>query len=190
MKRKIVIKIIHLFLTLAILLSSSGIAQAATLPYMPEPGQMLAQSVNYDLPYAVGIKFDPADPLKFTFMVDRGQNVLSESLLRREGQKIVRYFLAALTIPEEDLWVNLSPYEASRIVPDKLSVTDLGRDMLGEDYVLKQMAASLTYPETGQGKKYWNEINNPNRSLSEPRPSIHPANRRDTQGAACIETTD
>jgi len=155
MKEKVLTKIIASFLILVFLLSSCGITQAATLPYMPEPGQMLAQSANYDLPYAVGIRFDPADPLKFTFMVDKGQNVLSGSLLRREGQKIVRYFLAALTIPEEDLWVNLSPYEASRIVPDKLSVTDLGRDMLGEDYVLKQMAASLTYPETEQGKKYW-----------------------------------
>ena len=130
------------------------------MPYMPNPGQMLAKSPDYDLPYAVGIKFDPANPLKFTFIVDKGKTVLNEALLRSEGQKIVRYFLAALTIPEADLWVNLSPYEQNRIVPDKLSVTDLGRDMLGEDYVLKQMAASLTYPETEAGRKYWGEINN------------------------------
>jgi len=32
--------------------------------------------------------------------------------------------------------------------------------LLGEDYVLKQLAASLTYPETEVGKKYWDEINN------------------------------
>ena len=47
----------------------------------------------------------------------------------------------------------------------------------------------MTYPETEPGKKYWDEMNNPNRSLSEPRPSIRSANGRNTQGAACIETT-
>jgi hypothetical protein len=29
--------------------------------------------------------------------------------LRTEAAKLIKYFLASLTIPEKDLWVNLSP---------------------------------------------------------------------------------
>jgi len=29
--------------------------------------------------------------------------------LKDESRKLIKYFLASLTIPEKDLWVNLSP---------------------------------------------------------------------------------
>ncbi len=53
--------------------------------------------------------------------------------------KLIKYFMAALTIPEEDLWVNLSPYEAHRITPQKLGETELGKSLLSQDYILKQL---------------------------------------------------
>lgn len=78
--------------------------------------------------------------------------------MRAAVEKAVRYFLTGLAVPEDDLWVNLSPYEQDRIIPDILSRTDAGLDMLEQDYLLKQLAASLTYPETEFGKAFWGRV--------------------------------
>jgi len=63
-----------------------------------------------------------------------------------------------LTIPENELWVNLSPYERNRIIPKNFGLTEMGRDLLAEDYMLKQITASLIYPEGEIGKKFWARI--------------------------------
>jgi len=34
----------------------------------------------------------------------------------------------------------------------------MGRDMLAQDYILKQLTASLIYPEKNLGKAFWDEI--------------------------------
>ena len=68
------------------------------------------------------------------------------------------HFLASLTVPEKDLWVNLSPYEKDRIVPESFGQTAMGRDLLAEDYMLKQITASLIYPEDKIGKKFWERM--------------------------------
>ncbi|MBF0511175.1 MAG: hypothetical protein HQL13_02485 [Candidatus Omnitrophica bacterium] len=78
--------------------------------------------------------------------------------LKAESTKLIKYFLASLTIPEKDLWVNLSPYEKDRIIPQSFGLTEMGRDLLAEDYMLKQITASLIYPEDEIGKKFWKRI--------------------------------
>ncbi|MBI4309267.1 MAG: hypothetical protein HY591_02935, partial [Candidatus Omnitrophica bacterium] len=75
-----------------------------------------------------------------------------------ESMKLIKYFLASMTVPEKDLWVNLSPYEKDRMVASNLGQTAMGRDMLAQDYILKQLTASLIYPEKGLGKKFWDRI--------------------------------
>jgi hypothetical protein len=127
---------------------------------MPNPGQMIGVTANYELPRLVGMRFSSDNPFEFTFILSGGNIDRNEQAIKAELAKIHKYFLAALTIPEQDLWVNLSPYEQNRIAPDILSQTELGKDLLGEDYVLKQLAASLTYPESETGKKYWAAANN------------------------------
>ncbi len=81
-----------------------------------------------------------------------------EQELRTEANKLIKYFLASLTIPEKDLWVNLSPYEKDRIIPKSFGLTEMGRDLLAEDYMLKQITASLIYPEDEIGKKFWKRV--------------------------------
>ena len=71
---------------------------------------------------------------------------------------MIKYFLASLTIPEKDLWVNLSPYEKDRIIPNSFGLTEMGWDLLAEDYMLKQVTASLIYPEEETGNKFWKRI--------------------------------
>ena len=52
----------------------------------------------------------------------------------------------------------LSPYEKDRIIPHSFGLTEMGRDLLAEDYMLKQITASLIYPEDEVGKKFWKRI--------------------------------
>ena len=90
-------------------------------------------------PLLIGLKIHPEHPLKFDFLLDRGDvKKLDGSELKNESTRLIKYFLAALTIPEKDLWVNLSPYENDRIVSKQFGLTEMGRDLLGQDYILKQ----------------------------------------------------
>lgn len=119
-----------------------------------------AQSVTgFQPPVLLGLKIHPENPLLFDFIIDRGTLTLSDAELKTETEKLIKYFLAALTIPEKEVWVNLSPYEQDRILPDILAKTQMGKTMLEQDYALKQRAAALTNPETDLGKKYWEEVN-------------------------------
>jgi len=88
----------------------------------------------------------------------KGNHQNDNQELRTESIRLIKYFLASLTIPEKDLWVNLSPYEKDRIIPQSFGLTEMGRDLLAEDYMLKQITASLIYPEGETGKKFWKRI--------------------------------
>ncbi|MFH0754126.1 MAG: glycogen/starch synthase [Candidatus Omnitrophota bacterium] len=107
------------------------------------------------VPVLKGIKINPENPWHMDFIVDpAGQMAPSAD----EVGRLVKYFLAAITIPESDFWVNLSPYEKNRIVPQAFSQTEMGRDLLNQDYVLKQITATLLSPENAVGKKFWADV--------------------------------
>jgi len=129
-------------------------AQAAIYD-LPSPTALVPVSKAYSYPVLKGLKINPNDPFKLEFIID---NESEEDVSKEELDKLIKYFLAALTTPEEDLWVNLSPYEENRVISENLSFTDLGKDMLGQDYLLKQFFSSLTYPESEIGKKYWSKL--------------------------------
>ena len=127
---------------------------------LPQPGTMVNLTPAYMPVMIKGMKVHPENPLLFDFIIDTGNSGLTvgngrDRSLQDESMKLIKYFLAALTIKEDDLWVNLSPYEKNRMVPQELGKTELGRDMLAQDYILKQLTASLIYPEKELGKKFW-----------------------------------
>jgi len=126
---------------------------------LPAPGVRVVLSPQFNPPILKGIKVHPDNPFRFDFILDKGdvETPLMASL-RDESAKLIKYFFASLTIPEKDLWVNLSPYEKDRIVPQSFGRTEMGRDLLAEDYMLKQITASLIYPEDEIGKKFWKRI--------------------------------
>ncbi|MDP8213229.1 MAG: hypothetical protein P9X22_08095 [Candidatus Zapsychrus exili] len=105
-----------------------------------------------------GITPNVDNPLEFNFIIDTGDIDVKGEALESESMKLVKYFLSALTVPQEDLWVNLTPGEEDRIVSEKLGQTDMGRDLLSQDYILKQLSASLFYPKSEIGKKFWDRI--------------------------------
>lgn len=94
---------------------------------LPEANQLLSSSRPYSRQVLRGIKINPEDPLRLEFIIDTQDK---EEITKEELETLVKYFLAALTIPEEELWVNLSPYEPERIIPESLGLTALGKDLL------------------------------------------------------------
>jgi len=44
--------------------------------------------------------------------------------------------LASLAVPDDNQWVNLSPYERDRIIKFDFGKTEMGRDLLAQDYTL------------------------------------------------------
>jgi len=122
------------------------------------PGTMVQLSPSFEPMIMKGIRTYPENPLKFDFIVDKGELSRGEKEIAYDGEKLIKYFLASLTVPEEDLWVNLSPYEKDRIVPEGFGVTEMGRDLLAQDYLLKQITASLMYPEDEIGQNFWTKV--------------------------------
>ena len=131
---------------------------AQEMPLLPNPGLMVRLSQPMTPPILKGIQVYPDNPLKFGFIIDRGTGELSDALRQKETLKMAKYFLTSLAIPEEDMWVNLSPYESDRMVDEEVGQTELGRDMLAQDYLLKQITASLINPQEEMGKDFWDKV--------------------------------
>jgi len=125
---------------------------------LPQPGSMVNLSPVFTPLMIKGLKIHKDNPFEFDFIVNQGQENLPENQFKEESLRLVKYFLASLTIPEDDLWVNLSPYEKNRITTSELGVTEMGKDLLSQDYILKQLTSSLIYPEGETGKKFWSKV--------------------------------
>ncbi len=119
---------------------------------LPAPGAMVTPSAAFVPVLLKGMTIHPENPLQFDFIIDSGNTDFKEDRIKTESERLVKYFLASMTIPKDDLCVNLSPYESDKIIPDELGKTELGRDMLTQDYILKQLTASYVSGErAGQG---------------------------------------
>lgn len=130
-----------------------------TFNSLPAPTQFITLTQKTFHPASLrGLRFYPENPLRFDFIIDEGERSLSSQELKEQSSKLIRHFLASLTIPEEDLWVNLSPLEKDKVMPSELGLTQMGMGLLGQDYILKQLIGSLTYPESPQGKEFWSRV--------------------------------
>jgi hypothetical protein len=132
--------------------------QGIVMPVLPKPGTMVNLSEAFVPAHLNGIVIHPDNPLQFDFIINPGQSNLDKQEKDQEYTKLVKYFLAALTVPDENQWVNLSPYEKDRIVAVDFGRTEMGRDLLVQDYLLKQITSSLMYPESGLGKSFWDKV--------------------------------
>jgi len=125
---------------------------------LPQPGAMVQLSPSFYPVLLKGVQVYPDNPLRFDFIMDTGDTGLEGDAFKEEASKVIKYFLAALTVPEDEFWVNLSPYEKDRIIADMLGQTEMGRDLLAQDYVLKQLSATLVNPDSDLGKKFWDRV--------------------------------
>ena len=158
---KFIVYSVVAFLVVSLLLSDflSIKGTEASILGLPEPTQLLSTTNHCKIPVLKGLRLDPENPLNISFILDSAD---SRKVSEEEISSMINYFLAGLTVPKEDIWVNLSPYEADRILPDSLNETEIGKDLLGQDYILKQLASSLTHPGTKLGESYWQNQNNEN----------------------------
>ncbi|MCR4336994.1 MAG: hypothetical protein NUV91_04225, partial [Candidatus Omnitrophica bacterium] len=159
MKKSVIILILLAFCSNLMTSSGADIVWAQpAVQTMALPAEALSVSSATNTVVLKGIRIFPDQPLKLDFIIDKGEALSSAENLKAEYTKLIKYFLTSLTVPEKDLWVNLSPQEPDRIIPDVLGQTEMGRDMLSQDYFLKQLTASLMYPEGEIGKKFWAKI--------------------------------
>ena len=132
--------------------------QAQSALNLPQPGIMVTPTFAYSPAIIKGMTIFQNNPLQFDFIVDIGDDLLEGEILKKEADKLVKYFMASLTIPEDEMWVNLSPYEEDRIIPNAFGQTEMGRDLLAQDYMLKQLTASLMYPDSELGSEFWERV--------------------------------
>ncbi|MCK5214746.1 MAG: hypothetical protein KAR05_05285, partial [Candidatus Omnitrophica bacterium] len=125
---------------------------------LPAPGSMISLTAPFTPAIVMGINIYPDNPLKFDFIIDKGDSELKGGNFEEESNKLIKYFLASLTIPEDEMWVNLSPYEKDRIIPEAFGSTEMGRDLLVLDYMLKQLSSSLMHPDQQLGSLFWDRV--------------------------------
>ena len=149
------------FIFTFVFISTSSLSSAQMLSYQSivsprKPAVDLDQSFTPTL--LEGLIVYPDNPLSVNFIIVPGQDLGEEDRVSEDQiNEFAKYFLASLTIPEEDIWVNLSPYEKEKIIPDILSLTAMGREMLEQDYILKKLSAAVMSPETPAGEDFWKE---------------------------------
>ncbi len=133
---------------------------------LPPPGIRVPFSPAYIPPTFRGIQIHKNNPLVLDFILDSGDSILNVSDIDEVSLRLTKYFLTALTIPDDHLWVNLSPYEKGFVIPEDLSQTQMGIDLLVQDYILKQVTSTAVYPENVIGNTYWqcvyNKVENTN----------------------------
>gem|GEM_PF-2167926 len=127
-------------------------------PRMPVPGVMVHLSPEFAPALLRGMIIHPENAFNFDFIIYKGDQALSDEHKKQEYTKLIKYFLASLAVPDEDQWVNLSPYEKNRIIKEDFGKTQMGRDLLAQDYLLKQITASLIYPKDKLGANFWDKI--------------------------------
>ncbi len=139
----------------------SGYAQTL----LPKPGAMVPLTGAFTPTLMRGLRVDLKDPFNLYFVMSNGEKPFARGEQKEEYKKLIKYFMASLITPNRDMWVNLSPKEADRIIPDNFSLTEMGRDLLAQDYLLKQFTASLISPDTRLGKDFWDQIYQKARAL-------------------------
>lgn len=157
--RKVISLMVLVAFVLGCIMPPAGFSQTlVSAGLLPEPGAILPISEAFAPAQLQGLTIDQQDPFKFDFLMRKGDLPMSDEEKMVAYKDIIKFFLASLTVPDTDQWVNLSPYEGDRLINENFGMTEMGRELLAQDYLLKQLTASLIHPDTEVGKKFWSEI--------------------------------
>jgi len=135
-----------------------SLTRMQALPYLPFPGTAVPRSFSFAPVTMIGLRLNRDNPFRLEFMFDPGEAGPESRSFRSEAERLIRYFLFGLSIPESNIWVNLSPQEPGRVISPDLQKTELGRDLLAQDYLLKQFNASSIHPDCSTGERYWSAV--------------------------------
>lgn len=72
---------------------------------LPAAGVLVHLSPEFTPAHLQGITIHPDNGLRFDFLIQKGSRVLDSDQKREEYKRLVKYFMASLTIPDEDQWV-------------------------------------------------------------------------------------
>jgi len=165
-KRAKTFKFIAIILAVTIVSGSAGYTQPnlpatysslINMPLVDNLGAIKTQITKkpYNLPLMRGIEFDPDNPQTLQFFIESEGN---KEVSSQQIKQLMRYFLGCLAVDSSKVWVNLSVYEKNRIIPDCLEKLDIGKNLLVEDYLLKQLSSTITDPKNPYGKKFWDQV--------------------------------
>jgi len=93
-------RLICLITLISFCFSSLGFTQELNLPAID---QFIQLSPEFKPPILRGLRFYPDEPLRFDFILDEGKEKLNQEQIKEISSKLISYFLASLTIPEQDL---------------------------------------------------------------------------------------
>src|SRR3989338_3780141 len=100
-------KLFSIFILIAFLANSvfPTKLQAQTVLNLPAPGTIMSVSASFTPAMIKGITVYPNRPLHFSFIIHPGDDQLQGEDFKKESEKLIKYFLAALTVPEDEMWV-------------------------------------------------------------------------------------
>ncbi len=129
------------------------------IQYLPEifGGRSLEEGFP---PFVGGISFPLNNPLEigFSIFTDATLEAPTETEQAELQARLGRYLNTFLVLSGENINVTLTPMDKYCGLPKLLRNTELGRDMLAQDVVLKHFTASQLHPSTAHGKAFWDEV--------------------------------
>lgn len=78
--------------------------------------------------------------------------------LEDAAKELIDYFFLGITLPSDDLWVNLNSVRKGEITSPRLALTDIGKVLLEADLTLKRDCSRFTDPRSKTGKEYWDNL--------------------------------
>ncbi|MBF0522589.1 MAG: hypothetical protein HQL24_05980, partial [Candidatus Omnitrophica bacterium] len=131
MRKSKAYKMVHVLILISFALNTILPAQYSYAQTLPTPTvQEFGLTPAFNPAVIKGIKVFPDNPLRLDFILDKGDDSVGangRSPLQDDAMRLIKYFLASLTTPEDEMWGNLKPKEPDRIVPEKFGVTERGR---------------------------------------------------------------
>ena len=164
------IRLISLILSLSLFCQQAGIVYASgELNLADYLRSMRNAAVQPDIFQPARLRYISYDSRNsdFKLLLDKGDIKLDEfssspnsstPKLNDATRELFNYFLIGLALPNDTFWVNLRPDAPDNIIDPLLEKTDIGKIFLEADLQLKKDTASLTSPQTKEGKEYWGKL--------------------------------
>jgi hypothetical protein len=132
----------------------------STTHYIPEifGGRALEEGFP---PLVGGVMFPLANPLAlgFSLLTDAAHEMPTAAEQQELQSRLGRYLNTFLVLSGEHVNVTLTPTDDYCGLPRLLRHTELGRDLLAQDVVLKHYTAAQLHPSTERGKAFWDRVN-------------------------------
>ena len=131
----------------------------STTRYLPEIFGERSLEAGFP-PVVGGISFPLDDPMQlgFNLLADPNLGMPTSEEQSELLSRLGHYLNALLVLSGDQVNVTLRPTDSYCGLPKLLRYTELGRDLLAQDILLKHFTASQLHPSTIHGKAFWNKI--------------------------------